>query len=504
MNLRPPSGRRLSPSRRRPPNKETRPGQVGRPRDPRRARLPWRVDGRRLVRRGRAATRTNLVRLDAAGRQQLDNVVGESPDGQASGKATAPAYRPSNFLLLATLVVVLNVIGLVMVLSASSVEALRQYGSAWMFFERQLMWVAIGGVVLLGAARVDYRAFRKLSVPLLSLSLLLLLAVLVPKIGVQVSGSSRWVGFGEFRLQPSELMKFAMVLFGAEVLSRRCERFDWPDVVRPVAIVFAVAAILIMKQPDMGTTLILACTGLAMLFAVGTPIRRMCGLLGLLAAGGLLLGVAEPYRRARLLSFINPFAHASGSGYQVVQSLVGLGRGHLIGVGLGASRAKWGFLPNAHTDFIFAIIGEELGLIGSLLVVGLFAALAFLGVRVAVRAPDRFGGLLAIGITCWIVSQAVINIGAVIGILPVTGVPLPFVSYGGSSLVIVMAAAGVLLNIASQDRRAPAAEARGDATRDARTTQEEPPARRAGTLRVTRLPGTKPGGARRAGLSARG
>jgi cell division protein FtsW len=178
----------------------------------------------------------------------------------------------------------------------------------------------------------------------------------------------------------------------------------------------------------------------------------MSAILGIGVAGGFLLGLVEPYRRARMLSFLHPLADKSNAGYQSVQGLVALGSGGLTGVGLGASRAKWGFLPNAHTDFIFAIIGDELGLLGTLLVVGLFVAFAVLGVRAAVRAPDRFGALVAAGITAWIVGQAVINIGAVIGLLPVTGVPLPFVSYGGSSLVIAMGSVGVLLNVARQGR----------------------------------------------------
>ena len=255
-------------------------------------------------------------------------------------------------------------------------------------------------------------------------------------------------------------MKLALVLFGADLASRRAERSgEWAATVRPLVTVFAFAAALVMKQPDMGTTLILACIAFGMLYATDTSWRTMLALMASGLVGTVLLGLAQPYRRARILSFIDPFAHSSGSGYQVVQSLVGLGRGHLLGVGLGGSLAKWGFLPNAHTDFIFAIIGEELGMIGSLLVVGLFAALALLGVRVAARAPDRMGALLAVGVTCWLVAQAVINIGAVIGVVPVTGVPLPFVSYGGSSLVIVMAAAGILINVASRNshdqRRAP-------------------------------------------------
>jgi cell division protein FtsW len=355
--------------------------------------------------------------------------------------------------------------GLVMVLSSSSVQAIRQYGSPWVYFERQVLWVAVGAGAMAVCARLDYRVWRRFSGPLVVLALVLLVLVLIPGVGVLVDGSSRWVGTGSFRIQPSELMKLALVLFGADLLARRAGRSrQWARTVRPLTLAFFLAGLLVMMQPDMGTTLVLASIVFGLLFAAGTRVRTLAVLVTASVSGAVLLGLAEPYRRARLLSFLDPWAHRSDQGYQVVQSLVGLGSGHLWGVGLGASRAKWGFLPNAHTDFIFAIIGEELGLIGSLLVVGLFGALAFLGIRTAARAPDRFGRFLAIGITSWIVCQAFINIGAVIGLLPVTGLPLPFVSFGGSSLVIVMAATGLLLSVAARERPSPNGAGRQRAT----------------------------------------
>jgi cell division protein FtsW len=269
---------------------------------------------------------------------------------------------------------------------------------------------------------------------------------------VSVRGSSRWIGTGQFRVQPSEFAKLAILLFTADILARRGAKGSARSALRPVVLVFCVAAFLVMGQPDMGTTLVLGCIVLSLLFVGGVELRTLGGLVGVAAGGALLLGLVEGYRRARLFSFLNPWKDAGNTGYQIVQSLVGLASGHWTGLGLGASRAKWGFLPNAYTDFIFAIIGEELGLIGTLLVIGLFVAFAILGVRTALKAPDRFGALLAAGITAWVVGQALINIGAVIGVLPVTGVPLPFVSFGGSSLVITMGAAGILLNIARQTR----------------------------------------------------
>ncbi len=199
--------------------------------------------------------------------------------------------------------------------------------------------------------------------------------------------------------------------------------------------------------------MILVLVVLAVLFVGGVPLARMAALVAAWVASGIVLGLVEGYRRARLFSFMNPWKDPSNTGYQIAQSLVALGTGHLSGVGLGASRAKWGFLPNAHTDFIFAIIGEELGLLGTILVLALFAVFTAVGIRAAMRAPDCFGRLVAAGVTVWVVGQAFVNLGAVIGILPITGVPLPFVSFGGSSLVITMAAVGILVNVARQGER---------------------------------------------------
>jgi cell division protein FtsW len=222
-----------------------------------------------------------------------------------------------------------------------------------------------------------------------------------------------------------------------------------------VLLVLGVSGILILKQPDMGTALVLSCIAFGILFMGGVPMGPIVKVLGAFAAVAVVVGLADPYRRDRILSFLNPGAHQSGSGYQVWQSLIGLGSGHLFGLGLGGGRQKWGTLPNAHTDFIFSVVGEELGLVGAVVLLGLFFALAWFGLRAATRAPDRFGSLLAVGITTWITSQAVINIGAVVGVLPVTGIPLPFISFGGSSLIITLAAVGILLNIAGHERSTP-------------------------------------------------
>jgi cell division protein FtsW len=378
------------------------------------------------------------------------------------------------WLALPAVVGLLCGIGLMMVLSASSVQALRSYGGPWVFFLRQVMWVAAGAVGLAVAARIDYRRWRAVAVPLTVSCFVLLVAVLIPSVGVKAGGASRWLGFGPLRFQPSELAKLALLLFAAAVLADRTARRGRDAVVvRPVLVVTGPALLLILLQPDMGTAMVTLTVVLAVLFVGGVPLSRMA-VLGLVTAfGSVIVGMAESYRRARIFAFLNPWNDPTNTGYQIAQSLVALGSGHFTGVGLGASRAKWGFLPNAHTDFIFAIIGEELGMLGTIPVVVLFGAFGVFGVRAALRAPDRFGMLLAAGVTVWVVAQAIVNIGAVIGILPVTGVPLPFVSFGGSSLLITMVAVGILANVARQgaavdgERRTPGRRRAGRAGRSA-------------------------------------
>jgi len=363
-------------------------------------------------------------------------------------------------LLFAT-VVVLNVVGLVMVLSASSVVAEANYGSAWFFFERQILWTLLGIGTFVVVARVDYRKWRRLALPLLALSAGLLVLVLVPGVGIHVDGATRWLGTGSLRFQPTEVAKLALLLFSADLLTRRArEIYDWRLVVAPVLGVLAIFSVLVLKQPDLDSTIVLGLIAFALLIVGGVRMKHLMtlGVAGISLAA--LLAVGAGYRRARVFAFLDPWSDSSNTGYQIAQSLIALGSGGWTGVGLGAGRAKWMFLPNAHTDFIFAIIGEELGLVGCLIVVALFVAFAVFGVLTAVRAPDRFGMLVAAGVTVWVVGQAIINIGAVIGLLPVSGIPLPFVSFGGSALVFTMVAAGILGNIARQGRPAASGTAR--------------------------------------------
>nr|MBA2600325.1 putative lipid II flippase FtsW [Actinomycetota bacterium] len=352
----------------------------------------------------------------------------------------------------------LVVVGLVMILSASSVSSFATYGSSFWFFKKQLLWVAMGAVGLLVASRFDYRKLAGAGYLAYALAVLLLIVVLVPGVGVSVGGSARWIAIGPIQFQPSEMAKLALVLFGAEVFARKKESTfgDFSHAMLPMIPAIAVLGLLIMMQPDLGTTLIIGNIGMSLLFVAGARLRHLVpvGLAG--ATVALAAAFSADYRRARILAFVDPWADPLNTGYQTIQSLIALGSGGWFGVGLGASRQKWMYIPNAHTDFIYAILGEEMGLLGTLSVLALFAFLTYMGVRTARRAPDRFGMLLAAGITVWISLQALINIGAVTASLPITGVPLPLVSFGGSSLVITLIAVGMLANIALQGERAAA------------------------------------------------
>ena len=359
--------------------------------------------------------------------------------------------EPAGLLMTTTGVLVL--VGLVMILSAS---LWNSEASPFLYFNKQALWAAIGLAAFVFFSRFDYKRLKGLGYKLLPLVVLLLLVVLIPGIGTSVGGSSRWFRLGPLSFQPSEAAKLALILFAADVFSRKKEsRFkDFGHAALPMIPVLGLLAALVMLQPDLGTTSLLGGIGFGMLFVAGARLRHLLPFA--LAGTGLALGAAlfEPYRRARILAFLNPWADPLNTGYHTIQSLIALGSGGWFGVGLGASRQKWTYVPNAHTDFIFAILGEEMGLLGTLVIVGLFAFLAYLGITTARRAPDRFGMLVAAGITIWITLQALVNMGAVTAALPVTGVPLPLVSFGGTSLVICLVAMGILTNIARQGRRA--------------------------------------------------
>lgn len=354
------------------------------------------------------------------------------------------------YLILGATLLLLG-LGLVMVLSASTVESVRTFGSAYTLAQRQALF-AVGGVIaLILAARTSLQFWRQGAWVFLALAFTLLVAVLF--IGVEVAGQRNWIElFGPFRLQPSEFAKLALVIWGAEVLTRKDRRNPtWGNILIPIVPVAGLMMILVLLEGDFGNTLMLGAILCGILFAAGVPMRLFAvfGVIGL--AGVWVLTLAAPYRMERITNWLNPDADRLGFGWQVTQGQYALGTGGLWGVGLGASREKWGSLPEAHTDFIFPVIGEELGLIGTFAVLGLFAILAFAIFRLSVTSKIPFVRLAAAGVGSWIVIQAVINIGAVLGVLPVTGVPLPLVSYGGSSLVPTLIAIGMLLACARNE-----------------------------------------------------
>ncbi len=336
-----------------------------------------------------------------------------------------------------------------MVLSASSVQSIGNYGTPWFFFQRQLLWLALGAAAFIVMSRIPYTFWQKYTIHFLALSFVLLFIVLIPGIGIEAYGARRWLGYGALRFQPSELAKFALILYCADILTRRFKKIaSFNDVLKPILITTGSILILVLLEPDFDTSLILASIVVMMLIVGGVPFRHLGKIAMVALPAALIVMVFEPYRRQRLLSFRDPFADSENSGYQIVQSLIAFGSGGETGVGLGAGVAKWLFLPNPHTDFIFAIIGEELGFLGAMMVVGLFVGLVILGVKIILATDDRFAALLGVGIVTWIGFQAIINLLASVGLLPVAGITLPFVSFGGSSLLISMAAVGVLANIA--------------------------------------------------------
>ncbi len=369
-------------------------------------------------------------------------------------RAAAATSGNSSVFLLALCTSALLLLGLIMILSASSVSSFATYGSSFLFFKKQLAWAALGLIGFIVFSRMDYRRLRGWGYPAILVALGLLVVVLIPGMGVMVGGSSRWISVGPISFQPSEVAKLALILFAAEVFARKKERTlkIRAHAFLPLVPVLGAFALLVLLQPDLGTTILLGAIGLGMLFVAGAPFRHV----GLMGAGGIVLGaiaaLSEPYRRARILAFRDPWADPLNTGYQTIQSLIALGSGGWWGVGLGASRQKWLYVPNAHTDFIFAILGEEMGLLGTLVVLGLFAFITYLGFGIARDAPDRFGMLVAAGITIAIACQVLVNIGAVSGSLPITGVPLPLVSFGGTSLVVTLCAIGILTSIGRAGR----------------------------------------------------
>jgi cell division protein FtsW len=355
--------------------------------------------------------------------------------------------KPFAYYMILTSTLFLSAIGLIMVLSASSVHAYAIHGDSYYFFKRQLLWVALGLTIMFILARVNFQKLQRMAPCIAVLTLFLLLIVLIPGIGRKAGGANRWISLGLLSFQPSEIAKFAIILFAADLIARRKKYIDNLKAFLPLGLFTLVAAALILAQPDLGTAITICLAALIVLFLGGVRLRYILGLFSALVGAAAAFIFVEPYRYQRLLAFLNPWADVRGKGYQIIQSLLAFGSGGILGVGLGMSRQKFFYLPAAYTDFIYAIIGEETGIIGTLLIVFLYGVFAFYGLQIAYRCRSFFGRLLGSAIVILICLQALINMAAVTGLMPVTGIPLPLISFGGSSVVLTFLEIGILLNI---------------------------------------------------------
>jgi cell division protein FtsW len=373
-------------------------------------------------------------------------------------RRAARAKPPLEYSLLYTATLCLLAAGAVMVYSASSAETLLTTGDSSYYLKRYLIFGAIGMALLHFLSRHGLKLVKQATPILLFSSLGLTLAVMVPGIGQSVNGARRWLGAGPVQFQPSELLKISLVLYAVQILASKPARMKrLSTLARPLLLVVGVACALLLKEPDMGTAIVVCLAMGALLFAAGVPTRHLLTILGVIVFLAVVFAIAAPYRRARLTSFMHPWQDQAGSGFQTVQSMIAIGSGGFFGVGLGESVQKIFYLPEAHTDMILAIIGEELGLIGITAVASLYGMIAYSGLRAAKMANDRYAKLLAVGMTSIILCQATLNFFAVMGLAPLTGVPLPFISYGNSNLIVLLGGMGLLLNVAATGGRARAA-----------------------------------------------
>jgi cell division protein FtsW len=360
-----------------------------------------------------------------------------------------PAAKPLEYNILLTATLCLLAFGAVMVYSASSAKtALQGNDAGTTFLVRYLAYGGVGLGALYAISRRGLDGLSRITGPLLVVAFAGLVAVRLPGIGVSVNGAQRWIGAGPLQFQPSELAKLALLLYAVKFLAEKPGRVTEPRLLTPLLGVVGVAILLVATQPDLGTALVLAFTTGCLLIAAGIPMRHLLAFVGVGVALVALFALVEPYRRARLTAFVDPWQHAATSGFQSVQGQIALGSGGVSGVGLGESVQKVFYLPEAHTDFILAVIGEELGVLGIGMLLFLYGLLAYAGLRVAQRARGRYAQLLAAGITSLILCQGLLNVFAVLGLAPLTGVPLPFISYGSSNLLVLLAGMGMLLNIA--------------------------------------------------------
>ncbi len=381
---------------------------------------------------------------------------GQAHTRQSFGQALD---RPltSYYLILGASTLLLT-IGLLMVLSASSVEAYKVHDNSYYYFLKQLMWVGLALPIAFIASRLPHRFLRRLAWPGLIGSTILLALTQVPGLGVRVSGNTNWLALGPVTIQPAEFAKLSIILWCAHLYARKEKLLgDWKHTLIPVVPVTIGLTLLVIKGGDLGTALVLFAIVLGMLWVVGAPGRLFGGSFLVIAAFALYLASTSEERLERLTNFVDPFKNYEGAGWQAAHGFFAMSSGGWFGKGIAASQQKWGSLPEAHTDFIFAVLGEELGLVGTLLVLGLFLTIAYAGIRVALRTNDPFVRYMAAGITVWLSAQMMINIGMVLALLPVIGIPLPLVSYGGSALLPSLVALGLLVSFARSEPGAAAA-----------------------------------------------
>jgi cell division protein FtsW len=389
---------------------------------------------------------------NAASRPLRDR--GGRPQRGAPDRAPVRSFvaAPPDAVLFAVVATLVG-IGLVMVFSASSATAYAEHGDIAYYVKRQLVWLAVGLVAAFAVYRMDLSRLKRSAPYLLIAAIGGLLLVFVPHIGIGVNGGRRWIGMSALSFQPSEFAKLALVIYLSAVLASRGERIT--SLVRglfPLCVPVVVMAVLVLKEPDMGTASLLVFVAFALFFAAGARIFHLIAILAVTVPVAVVTVIASPYRRARVFAFVDPWKDPQNTGFHIVQSLLALGSGGFMGMGLGASRAKFFYLPEQYTDFIFSVLGEELGFVGTLAVVALFVTLTYRAVKIAIASPDRFGFFVACGCAAMIAIQAFINIGVVTSSWPVTGVPLPFVSFGGSSLVVNLIAVALIANVGRHRR----------------------------------------------------
>lgn len=352
------------------------------------------------------------------------------------------SWQHSSDRLLLVIVVAICVVGILMVYNSSVAIAIRDFGDQYHFAKEQIKWLVVGAIAMIVAARIDYHVWYKWSLPLLLVTIVLLLAVFIPGIGVSALGARRWINVGFTTFQPAEFAKLSLVIYLSAWFSKPEKgRFG------AFGLLLAMVVGLVLIEPNLGTAVIILTVSVFMYYFSGAPIIHFVLMIPVLVMGIIASAMAAPYRFARLTTFLRPELDPLGSSYQIRQILLALGSGGLLGVGIGKSRQKYEYLPEANTDSIFAIIGEELGFVGAVAVIGLILLLIWRGFRIAKYSKDTFGKLLSLGIASWIAIQAGVNLGAMVALVPLTGIPLPFISYGGSSLTVLLIAIGILLNV---------------------------------------------------------